>query len=181
MVNYATFPGWICGLGWCLEQDSNLRQVGYEPTPLPTEVSRHINVGFSRFCRFPRLVLTHGPIAIWPADLQTLLLYAGCVLNSGKHPGGFIITTLLQSSWVPRYIAYLRCFHSIIFLFLYRRKLGKQQIQKSGMVGNVGLEPTASGTQIQRSSQTELIPGLYYAGKDFHLTCPVLRRFDCAF
>ena len=26
---------------WCLEQDSNLRQVGYEPTPLPTEVSRH--------------------------------------------------------------------------------------------------------------------------------------------
>lgn len=26
------------------------------------------------------------------------------------------------------------------------------------VVGNVGLEPTASGTQIQRSSQTELIP-----------------------
>lgn len=30
----------------------------------------------------------------------------------------------------------------------------------NAVVGNVGLEPTASGTQIQRSSQTELIPGI---------------------
>ena len=49
------------------------------------------NVGFSRFCGFPRLVLTLGPNAIWADDLLTLPLYAGYILNTGKHPGDFVL------------------------------------------------------------------------------------------
>ena len=49
------------------------------------------SVGFSRFRRFPRLVLTLVPNAIWDADLQTLPLYADYVLNIGKHPGDFVL------------------------------------------------------------------------------------------
>ena len=83
LFRMAERPGIEPGLPLQVGEISNL--LGYHyPTP-------PYNVGFSRFCRFPRLVVTPSALLLHElSDLQTLLLYAGCVLNTGKHPGDFI-------------------------------------------------------------------------------------------
>ena len=67
MVNYATFPGWICGLGWGDRWNSNPRRPEPQSGALPTELRPHGGEGGIR--TLARLLTPPNPLAggpLWP-------------------------------------------------------------------------------------------------------------------